>query len=111
MPVEKEMVPGFALLVIAFTIANVIWFRGRYSKAGVIRKYDTLVARTLELRAGPGPHYRATDVTRALLASHVSIEFAPYAYAMFCDRDEFAKAPDCGQLSYDHLRQEIAELT
>jgi hypothetical protein len=58
---------------------------------------------------GPGPHYRATEVTRALISSRVSIKFAAYAYAMFCDPVEFAKAPDCGSLSYEAMRKELAE--
>lgn len=102
------MFPGYGLLVVAFTIANFMWWRGRYSKKGVLKKYGTSLMRTLELRSGPGPHYRATEVTRALIASRVSIKFAPYAYAMFCDPIEFMKAPDCGALSYEALRNELS---
>ena len=104
------MFPGYGLLTLAFTIANVIWWRGRYTKTGVVRKYGTLLARTLEIRSGAGPFYRSTDVTRALLASHLSIAFSSYAYAMFCDAAEFAKSPYCAQLNYDTLRREIVDL-
>lgn len=54
------MLPGFGLLTLALTVANIIWLHGRYTKAGVVRKYGTLLARTLELRSGPGPYYRST---------------------------------------------------
>ena len=106
----EGMFPGYGFLTLAFTIANVIWWRGRYTKAGVVRKYGTLLARTLEIRSGYGPFYRATDVTRGLLASHLSIAFSSYAFAMFCDAAEFAKAPFCSQLNYDSLRREIVDL-
>jgi hypothetical protein len=98
-------------LVVIFTIANILWWRGRYSKPGVVKKYRTLVARTLALRCGQGPFYRATDVTRALLASRVSTQFSSYAYAMFCDAQEFAKAPDCSHLNYGELRQDLERLS
>lgn len=101
---------GSILFVIVFTLANIAWWRGRYSKAGVVKKYRTLLARTLAIRCGQGPLYRATDVTRALLASHVSSQFASYAYAMFCDAQEFAKAPDCSQLDYLDVRRELERL-
>lgn len=104
------MLPGIGLLTLGLTIANFFWWRGRYSKKGVVQKYGTLLARTLELRSGSGPYYRSTDVTRAILASHLSTTFSAYAYAMFCDPAEFAKAPDCAQRNYDALRREIADL-
>ena len=104
------MLPGYALLTLLLTVANITWWRGRYTKRGVVRKYGTLLARTLELRSGPGPYYRATDVTRALLASHLSTTFSSYAFAMFCDFAEFARSPFCAQLSYDTLRREIVDL-
>jgi hypothetical protein len=104
------MLPGFGLLVVGLTIANVMWWRGRYSKAGVVRKYAVILARNLQLRCGPGPRYRATDVTRSLLASHVSTKFSSYAYAMFCDRAEFAKAPECSQLDYEAMQIELQAL-
>lgn len=104
------MLPGIGILSIALTIGTFIWWKGRYTKPGVVMKYATLVARTLELRSGPGPYYRASEVTRAMLAAHVSTKFSSYAYAMFCEVTEFAKAPDCSQLSYDTLRREVADL-
>jgi hypothetical protein len=98
-------------LVVAFTIVNVLWWRGRYSKGGVVKKYRLHVGRTLALRCGQAPSYRATDVTRALLAAHVSTQFSSYAYAMFCDAQEFAKAPECAQLDYFEVRRELERLT
>jgi hypothetical protein len=104
------MFPGYGLLTLAFTIANFVWWRGRYTRTGVVRKYGTWLARTLEIRSGAGPFYRSTDVTRALFASHLSIAFSSYAYAMFCDAAEFAKSPYCAQLNYDTLRREIVDV-
>jgi hypothetical protein len=105
------MLPGSILFVVIFTIANIVWWRGRHSKAGVIKKYRTFVARTLAVRCGQGPLYRATDVTRALLSARVSTQFASYAYAMFCDAQEFARAPDCGHLDYLEIRRELERLS
>lgn len=101
--------PGYGVLTIALTVATFSWWRGRYTRAGVVRKYAVFLAQTLEFRSGPGPYYRSTDVTRALFAARVSTAFSSYAFAMFCDEAEFAKAPFCAQLSYDALRREIVD--
>lgn len=104
------MLPGSILFIVLFGIGNFVWWRGQYSKAGVVKKYRTLVARTLAFACGEGPHYRATDVTRALLVSHVSTRFASHAYAMFCDANEFSKAPNCSKLDYAEIRRELDQL-
>jgi hypothetical protein len=95
------------LYLIAGIVLSVLLWRGIRSKPVVIRKYQTLLRRTLELDFGAGPTYRATDVTRALLKSHVPTKFSRYAYAMYCNRAEFAKAPGCSDLSYHEIRKEI----
>jgi len=83
------------------------WLRGRYSKTAVVKKYRAVVAHTLETSCGPRDSYSAADVTRALGESRVSTQFAHCAYAMFCDAEEFAKAPGCAEVDYLKLRREL----
>jgi len=106
---EKKRVARFdPLFVVLLAAAGAVaWLRGRNSKAAVVKKYRTLVAHTLETSSGRRDSYSAPDVTRALRETRVATQFAHCAYAMFCDAEEFAKAPGCAQLDYLELRREL----
>ena len=41
---------------------------------------------------------------------NLSTNFSAYAYAVFCNPIEFAKAPDCAQHNYESMRREITDL-
>lgn len=98
------------MFVVLFAVAGAVWLRGRYSKAGTIKKYRARVSHTLELRCGAHDAYRSTDVAHALDESRVPSHFAPYAYAMFCAAEEFRKAPGCAELDYSEIRGELTRL-
>lgn len=99
--------------LVLIVVVSLFWavsaWRGRNSRSRVVERGLSQVWAQLKTQHGMQEYYSGPQVAAAILASGVTEDIAPFAYARYCREQDFRASPGCAGHDYRKLREEMLD--